>query len=392
MRRHASLVLGAAAICIAVETGCKSEHDPAATWPAPETVDSTAALPMPSVPPSADDTSNVGAPIPDTRLTSAIVESFEREPALRTQHVHVSVTHGAVMLGGTVPTLAAKWRAAKLVDDFKGASSIIDDLRVSTAARRDTEIAGEVGDALKSDPATRKAKVAASLNQGKVTLRATVDSFSQRELLRHAVSRARRVQARDLAVTIVRPSPRSDVQLVADLTDRLHDDARLDGTRLAVDVRGRDATLSGILGSLMQRDAAAEDAGVAWAATVDTRRVRIDWRQSPPALVGAERPPLSANHEADAVRRALASDERLGGQLPTVSADLGVATITGNVIDFRAKKAAVGDARRVSGVSPIDDQMTVLPAKVESDATIQRQLTWAMYNDEAIPTRATCGS
>ena len=57
-------------------------------------------------------------------------------------------------------------------------------------------------------------------------------------------------------------APRGGAEIVADVTDRLGDDARLDGAQVSVAVHGRSAALSGVVGSLVQRDAVTEDAFV----------------------------------------------------------------------------------------------------------------------------------
>jgi osmotically-inducible protein OsmY len=321
-------------------------------------------------------------------LTSAVEASFARDPALRSQPPHVTVARGVVTLAGTVPTLAAKWRAAQLAGDFKGAISVANGIRVGAPvpAPPDAEIAEELNHAIKRDPATRSASVEVSATQGTVSIRGTADSYAQRDLLGYVASRTRGVQEVNLGVTLSVTSAYSAAELTADVSDRLHDDARLDGCHLAVAVHGRDTVISGIVGSLVQQDAAMEDAWLAGAGTVDARGVHVDWRQNLPDLALVERlPPPSDAHVADAVNRNLASDVRVDLQLPNVRVEKGVVTLTGNVMDFRAKNAASRDARHVSGVWRVEDVMTVLPAKRESDATIQKQVISSVYNDVAVP-------
>jgi osmotically-inducible protein OsmY len=334
------------------------------------------------------ESSKLYAPISDDMLKSAIDAALARDPVLRSLPIHAIVASGAVTLAGTVPTLAAKWRAAQLAGDLKGASSLVNGIHVNVPvlARSDAEIADELEEAIKEDPATHSAKGEVTVHQGTVSVRGTADSYSQRDLLGYAASRVRGVQEVNLAVTISKISAHTDAELAADVTDRFHDDARLDGSHLAVAVHGRDTVISGIVGSISQQDAAVEDAWLAGAGAVDLRGVHIDWRENLPALAVVERlPPPSDAHVADAVNRNLASDVRLDLQLPNVRAEKGVVTLSGNVMDFRAKKAASRDARHVTGVWRVEDVMTVLPAKRESDATVQKQVISSVYNDVAVP-------
>jgi osmotically-inducible protein OsmY len=334
------------------------------------------------------ESSKLYAPISDDMLKNAVEASFSRDPALRPQLLHVTAASGVVTLGGTVPTLAAKWRAVQLAGDFKGATSVTNGIRVSAPVPPlpDAEIVEELKNAIKSDPATRSASVEVTANQGTVSIRGTADSYAQRDLLGYAASGVRGVQEVNLAVTLSKTSAHGDAELTADVSDRLHDDARLDGSHLAVAVHGRDTVISGIVGTLVQQNAALEDAWLAGAGTVNARGVQVDWRHNLPdsAVVGRLPPPSDA-HVADAVNRNLASDIRVDLQLPNVRVEKGVVTLSGNVLDFRAKNAAGRDARHVSGVWRVEDVMTVLPAKRQSDATIQRQVMSSVYNDVAVP-------
>jgi osmotically-inducible protein OsmY len=51
--------------------------------------------------------------------------------------------------------------------------------------------------------------------------------------------------------------------------------------------------------------------------------------------------------------------------------------------DFRAGRAAVRDARLVSGVSRVENKITVEAAKSQSDLTIQKQVLAGIYSDMA---------
>ncbi|MGA7121220.1 MAG: BON domain-containing protein, partial [Polyangiaceae bacterium] len=256
---------------------------------------------------------------------------------------------------------------------------------MKTPARPDPEIAKEVDDPMKSDRATHSASVLASVSAAKVTLRGTADSYSQRELMAEIASRVPGVQAVSLEVTISRVSSREAAEIATEVTDAFRKDGRLGGTQVAVDVHAKDAVLSGVVGSLAQRDAAVEDAWNAAVANVDASALRVDWRESEQAWSAARPPAPSDKALAAAVSRRLKSDVRVGAELPIVHVEQGAVSLSGNLVDFRAKRAAGRDARQVSGVWRVEDGMTVPPANRESDATIQQQVLRGIYDDIAAP-------
>lgn len=375
-----SLVVGAAT-SLAVLPGCRDDHGPTG---GPTTTTSLA--PAASLSGSGAETASATTTIPDAKLAGAIDESFALDPVLSSSGVHASVANGSVTLSGTVPTLGAKWRAARLADTFKGATSLTSGIAVSPSARPDTEIANAVNDAIKGDPATRSGKVDASSSAATVTMRGTADSYLQRELMADAASRVPGVQeVNTLAVIISRAASRSDAEATADVMERFGDDALLDGTRIAVGVHGGEAVLSGIVGSLAQRDAAVHDSQIAGVTAVDSHGLHVDWRQNERESASARRPLPSDQHLVEAVGRSLSGDFRVGFPLPRIHVDQGVVTLSGNVTDFRAGKEANRDARGVSGVWRVEDRTVVAPARRENDATIQAQVQEGIHNDTAAP-------
>jgi osmotically-inducible protein OsmY len=382
MRRTIAIVLGTAAAALA-SPACKNNGDSSLRGPpAANTASNQATAPAPSASAAAADDAN--APIPDAKLASAIEESLARDPLLHSQPIRVSVMKGELTLDGTVRTLAAKWRAAKFAETFKGISLVTNRIVVAASSRPDAEITKEVNDAIQSDPATRKTKVGVTENGGTVTLRGSADSSTQRDLLSEDASRVPGVQEVNLALALSHGSTRGNAELEADIRDRFADDARLDGTHVYVALHEGDVAVSGLVGSLAQRDAATGDAWVEGVAGVDVHAVRVDWRENEQQRSATARAVPTDPHLAGAVSRNLSGDVRVGAQVPIVRVEQGVVTLSGNVMDFRAKNAAARDARCVSGVWRVDDRMTVLPALRESDATIQKQVMGGVYNDATV--------
>jgi hypothetical protein len=157
MRLLVAIVLGTAAASLAALPACKNNGDSSARGPASaNTASNQATAPALSASAAAAD---ANAPIPDTKLASAIEESLARDPMLHSQPIRVSVMKGELTLDGTVRMLAAKWRAATFAEGFKGISLVTNRIVVEAPSRPDAEVTKDVNDAIQSDPATRKAKV-----------------------------------------------------------------------------------------------------------------------------------------------------------------------------------------------------------------------------------------
>jgi osmotically-inducible protein OsmY len=376
MTRSLSLLLGAAA-ALACVTACRDEHGIAGPAPTSSGAPSAASPPPPAP---------LTAPIADAKLASALEEAFALDPVLHAAALRASVANGAVTIAGSVPTLAAKWRAARLAATFKGATAVTNGIVVSSPARPDAELSKAVNEAIKLDPATRNAKVEVTASASTVTMRGAADSYMQRKLLTDLASRVRGVQdVNTTAVILTRAADRSDAEVLADVEDRLREDAMLDGTQVTAAVHGRGAALSGVVGSLAQRDAAVADVETAGVTTVDTQALRVDWSENDRAMATAQQPPPSDQRISETIGRRLSDDGRVGAPFPTVHVDQGVTTLSGTVMDFRADKAAIEDTRGVRGVSRIEDRMTVVPAEHEGDAAIQALVLRSIYEDTTAP-------
>ena len=298
----------------------------------------------------------VAEPVPDVELTSVLRRALRRDPVVGSEPIEVSVVDGEVVLTGTVPSLVDKMRAGEVIVTFRGARSLANRIVVNAPSRPDAAIADSVNDAIERDQAARGASARATVSDGAVTIRGSASSPSQREVLSELASRVPGVKQVSLAVD-VGPISRREAEISADVTERVDEDARLDGARVTARVSGRTVVLTGLVGSLFQHDAAVADALVAGVANVNADALRVDWLENQRVHATLPRPPPTDAAIADAVRRGLRSDVRLGAMMPSVSADHGLVTLTGPVIDRRAEVAADRDASRVRGVREVDDRM-----------------------------------
>jgi osmotically-inducible protein OsmY len=322
--------------------------------------------------------------ITDTTLARALANAIGGDAVLAQQHIHVAVDHDLVTLTGSVNSVSAKARAERLVRGFRGPTELHDQLVVDAPPRPDADIAQDVRHVLQYDPATRKAQVQVEVDNGLVTLRGPNASRHERQLLVASAARVKGVK--DVMLAFASPStPAVEERVAREVNQRLADDGRLEGLRVTTHVQGRSVRLSGTVGSLAQREAAVEDARVDDIDEVEAQGLRVDWSAATQARA---RLPYSAPTDPDlaaAVLRELAGDPRIGFPLPTVTATQGVVTLSGKVSDFRSRRAATNDADSVRGVRRVDVQMTVAPARHQSDATLQKLVERTLVDDVETP-------
>ena len=326
----------------------------------------TAAPPGASPGAAAMDQPGLEAPISDGSIQDEIAAALARDPAFG--GVHVSVVGGDVSLSGSVATLGAKWRAARLAEDSRGVYSLTNSVVVNVPVRDDAAVARDVDGAIARDPATKSANARATSDGGVVTIQGSVDSYTQRELLATVAARVPGVKDVRFDTTPSTSTLRSDAELASDARERIADDAALDGAPVTIDVRGGVATLRGAVGSLGQRNAAVRDAWVAGVKRVDADPLAVDWRTANRARDAAPRPlPAAAvtNEsdraiEAQVVERSIENDSAAPGarhvQVTTSSA---VVTLRGLVASPEEKKLVVQDAASVPGVARVQDELRV---------------------------------
>jgi osmotically-inducible protein OsmY len=138
----------------------------------------------------------------------------------------------------------------------------------------DARIENDVNDAIRRTPATRWGHVSATVGDGIVTIRGSANSSNQSEALVRVASSVPGVRRVILEVDLP-PEYRRDAGLAADVRRRLDEDVRLVPTYVAVAVNRRQVRLSGVVGTLFQRDAAVADAWAPGVEDVDTYALRV---------------------------------------------------------------------------------------------------------------------
>jgi osmotically-inducible protein OsmY len=210
------------------------------------------------------------------------------------------------------------------------------------------ELQLSVADELFWDPKVDSEAIAASANDGTVTLRGTVGSFRQKREAKKAAERVYGVVYVDneLQVRILNEQRRDDADLRGDVLQALTLDS-LVPSNVDATVKDGFVTLTGSVDWQYQRAEAAFVAGN----ILGVIGVENDIFLESPA-------PWPADVE-NSIQKALERDAKLDANNIEVKTANGTATLTGNVRSWAEHDAAVAAAWAAPGVTDVNDRLTI---------------------------------
>jgi osmotically-inducible protein OsmY len=169
------------------------------------------------------------------------------------------------------------------------------------------------------------------------------------------------------------PTIRGAVDLRQDILKRITSDSRVDASDIHVDVSEEGAaTLSGSVPTYAERRFVVED--TYFAAGVVTVENRLEVRF----------PESAAVHDDDAlaanIMNILLWDTNIDTTEVQVTADKGRVTLTGTVDSFWQKHKAEEMAGNVTGVTAVDNRLTVQPEETLTDSEIKENIRTTLEN------------
>jgi len=190
----------------------------------------------------------------DIRVRDAVRGQLDWDPEVDASAVGVTARQGAVTLTGFIDTYAGKLAAERAAKRVHGVRAVANDLDVRLRLERtDADIAQDVVRALQlrgSIPET----IQAAVHNGHVTLTGKAQWLYQKDGAAAVVKHIRGVKG---VINHIAIEPESDVRDVRHrITTALHQTADVDARHITVTVTGDTATLSGTVGTWLQRDCA----------------------------------------------------------------------------------------------------------------------------------------
>ena len=200
----------------------------------------------------------------DLRIRDAVTRQLEWDPRVDASAVGITAKDGAVTLTGYIDSYSGKLAAERAAKRVHGVRAVANDVEVRLKLdRTDADIANDVVRALELR-STIPEGVQAVVHNAHVTLTGKVNWLFQKRVAEKAVRHIRGV--RDV-VNYIEVAPRAvERDVRRHIVQALHQNADLDARHITVTVSDDKATLTGTVGTWMQREtaerAAADTPGV----------------------------------------------------------------------------------------------------------------------------------
>jgi len=209
----------------------------------------------------------------DLRVRNAVMRQLEWDPEVDASEIGVTARDGAVTLTGFIDNYAGKLAAERCAKRVRGVRAVANDLGVRLKLpRTDADVAHDAAFALNlraSVPRTVKVIV----HNGHVTLTGPVDWMFQKTQAEKLVHHIPGVVGVFNHIDVM---PRAGVRDIRKrIVQALHRSADVNARQVEVKVDGDVATLTGTVGSWLQREAAERAAGSAPGITCVDNRITI---------------------------------------------------------------------------------------------------------------------
>ncbi len=317
----------------------------------------------------------------DKEIARAVSDALLLDAGVTAPLIDVAVTDGIVTLSGTVDNLLAKERGVRLAETVKGVRSIVDKMKIKAPERSDRQIFEDVQEVLLLDPVTESFQLGIGVEEGVVRLTGQVESWYERQLAGTVAKGVRGVVGVVNNVEVEYKQARSDEEIQAEIESLLKWDALVDHALIDVAVDNGKVTLTGTVGSAAEKRRAEQDTWVTGVEAVSTEGLVVaSWARGQRFRASKyESKPDSAVIEA--VEAALSIDPRVSAFDIDVEANDGLVTLSGEVDNLKAQRAASIDARNTIGVWSVRNRLKVRPGDAPSDARILENVYKAFKRD-----------
>ena len=329
----------------------------------------------------------MGAEAFDSReITQAIETELLLDNMVDSYNIDISVNEGIATLSGNVNNILSKERAVRIAESVKGVRSVVNKLNVMPLLGKPPErIQKNIEDALIRDPATDTFEIDVSVREpGYVILKGEVESWTEKRLVEKIAKSISGVTGIKNDIHIDYPEHPSDYKTKQEIKKRLEYDIWVDANLIKVKVKNMHVTLSGIVGSLLEKRYAQTDAWIYGVNSVDATNLDAKWWAKNNLQKEEQYPEIIDDDIKKAVQDAFTYDPRVYSFNPTINVENGVVTLTGTVNNLMARKAAEKDAKNTMGVWRVKNFLKVRPDVLVADELIESRIKSTLATDPIV--------
>lgn len=320
--------------------------------------------------------------MPSQKVAPALEELLARDRIAELDRIDVSENEGRVTLRGTVPTLIAKERAARVARTVKGVRHVVNEIALQPRETLPaTELRAVVRTALLTNPATQSHQIRVDAEpDGSINLSGTVASWAERDAAGQVAKSISGVTAVHNGIGVEYATTRVDSEVAADINRLLHWDAYLGDNSIDVAVHKGGVSLTGAVDSSAEKSHASRLAWIAGTKSVDVTGLNV---VSDGATTAARKQREAGTSDQDigaAVRSRLELSAAVSNPVD-VEVVRGAATLRGAVETLEAKRKAAAMASQVAGVERVENELQVASAGDSSDDDLQARIAGALKDD-----------
>lgn len=317
--------------------------------------------------------------ITDSIIEWAVEEEILHHPEVPSHLIDVEVVNGIARLSGSTDNILARERAAEIAGAIKGVKGVVNNLQVKCVSVSDEEIHSMIETALYQDPITDSYEYEIKVDNGSVRLYGIVDSWPEVEHAGDVARSIRGVCAVENNVNFVyRGGPRRDLEILADISQILHNDLYVDNDLIDVEVISGTVRLSGTVGSVSERNRAVTKSYVPGVDTVIAEDLEIAYWSRNPRLREHKYEERTDEEIRKAVITSFLIDPRLLGFDFTVTVNDGDVRLDGIVDNLVAKNVASENAENIIGVNHVVNRIKVRPEEIPYNKVLKEKIEMAL--------------
>lgn len=328
-----------------------------------------------------------GTLINDPNISTAIENKLQDATAIDASRIEVVTDMGIVRLKGKVNSLLAARKAEEITLAIAGVRGVVNLLEVKQKLVSDEKIKERIEDQLTQPTAPTIENLRVIVADGKVQMSGVAHSWQEANLAGDIVASIYGVTKLDNNIDFEPKENRPDDHIEAEIEKMLKMNARVDGELIEVTVNEGHVNLSGAVGSAWEKKYAQKIAWVTGVNKVKAENLNVEKWARDEAFRQRKYEGMSVDEQKQAIIDAFLYDPRVFSADINVSVAGGIATLTGEADNLKAKLAAGETANNIIGIWQVKNEIEVNPPEsVTADSVISESLEeayqWDAYLNE----------